>query len=107
MSGGPVDSIVTKPEHHILRDGIYPTKSYLLKSFQDDGALTPSQLRFNRCHASCRSSVEHGIGHLKGRFHCLYVFDVCSPGKAKKVIATCCALHSFAIKHETFWKMRK
>ena len=98
-SGGCVERIIAKSEYHILGDGAYPTKSYLLKPFRDDGALTPSQLRFNRAHASCRSSVERGIGHLKGRFWCLHFLDVRLPNKAKKIIATYCALHNFAIKH--------
>ncbi len=55
--------------------------------------------RFNRAHASCHSSVERGIGRLKGRFRCLHFLDVCSPNKAKRIIATCCVLHNFAIKH--------
>ena len=94
-----MEGIIAKPEYHILGDGAYPTKSYLLKPFRDDGALTPSQLKFNRTHASCRSSVERGIGRLKGHFRCLHFLDVRSPNKAKKIIATCCALHNFAIKH--------
>ena len=98
-SGGYVDRLVAKPEYHLLGDGAYPTKSYLLKPFRDDGSLTPSELRFNRAHASCHSSIERGIGHLKSRFHCLHFLDVCTPAKAKRIIATCCALHNFAIKH--------
>ncbi len=98
-SGGRVNQLIAKPEYHILGDGAYPTKSYLLKPFRDDSSLTPAQLRFNRAHAACRSSVERGIGRLKGRFHCLHFLDVRSPGKAKKIIATCCALHNFAIRH--------
>ncbi len=98
-SGGRVDRLVAKPEYHLLGDGAYPTKSYLLKPFRDDGSLTPSQLRFNRAYASCRSTIEHGIGQLKGRFCCLHFLDVRTPAKAKRIIATCCALHNFAIKH--------
>ncbi len=97
-----MDQIIAKPEYHLLGDGAYPTKSYLLKPFRDDGALTPAQLRFNRAHASCRSSVERGIGRLKGRFRCLHFLDVRSPDKAKKIIATCCALHNFAIRNRDF-----
>ncbi len=43
--------------------------------------------------------MERGIGHLKGHFRCLHFLDVHSPNKAKKIVATCCALHNFAIKH--------
>ena len=93
-----MERIIAKSEYH-LGDGAYPIKSYLLKPFWDDGALTPVQLKFNRAHASCRSSVERGIGHLKCHFRCLHFLDVHSPNKAKKIIATCCALHNFAIKH--------
>ncbi len=43
--------------------------------------------------------MERGIGRLKGRFRCLHFLDVRTPGKAKKVIAACWALHNFTIKH--------
>ena len=48
--------------------------------------------------------VERGIGHLKGRFRCLHFLDACTPNKAKKIIATCCFLHNFAIKHKDVTK---
>ncbi len=32
-SGGHVDHIIAKEEYHLLGDGAYPTKSYLLKPF--------------------------------------------------------------------------
>ncbi len=93
-----MEHIVSSPSYHLLGDGAYPTKSYLLKPFQDDGSLTRRQRTYNRVHSSIRSVVEHGIGRLKGRFKSLQFLDVKSPEKAKKIIATCCVLHNFAIR---------
>ena len=97
-NGGRVDHIVSSPTYHILGDGAYPTKSYLLKPFRDDGSLTRRQRNFNKVHSSIRCVVEHAIGRLKGRFRCLQFLDVKSPEKAKTIIATCCVLHNFAIR---------
>ncbi len=95
---GHVDHIVSSPTYHLLGDGVYPTKSYLLKPFRDDGSLTRRQHTFNRVHSSIRSVVQRGIGRLKGRFQSLQFLDVKSPEKAKKIIVTCCVLHNFAIR---------
>ncbi len=100
LNGGRVEHIVSSPRYHLLGDGAYPTKSYLLKPFRDDGSLTRRQRMYNRVHSSIRSVVEHGIGRLKGRFRSLQFLDVKSPEKAKKIIATCCVLHNFAIRNK-------
>lgn len=96
-NGEHMDHIISSPNFHLLGDGAYPTKCYLLKPFRDDGSLTRRQCTYNRVHSSIRSVVEHGIGHLKGRFRSLQFVYVKSPEKAKKIIATCCVLHNFAI----------
>ncbi len=97
-NGQHVDHLVCSPKYHLLGDGAYPTKSYLIKPFRDDGSLTRRQRNFNRVHSSIRSVVERGIGRLKGRFRCLQFLDVKTPAKAKHVIAMCCVLHNFAIR---------
>ncbi len=98
-SGGHVDHLIAKQQYPILGDRAYPTKSYLLKPFRDDGQLTRAQWKYNFVHASIRSIVEWGIGCLKGRFRCLQFLDARTPNKAKKIIATCCFLHNFALKN--------
>lgn len=35
---------------------------------------------------------------MKGQFRSLQFLDVKSPEKAKRIIATCCVLHNFAIR---------
>lgn len=99
LSGGRVEHLIAKQEYHLLGDGAYPSKSYLLKPFRDDSDLTRAQRKYNFMHSSIRSMVEHGIGHLKGRFRCLHFLDAHTPTKCKKIIAMCCVLHNFAIKH--------
>lgn len=97
-NGGCIDHIVSSPEYHLLGDGAYPTKAYLLKPFRDDGSLTRRQRTYNRVHSSIRSIVERGIGRLKGQFQSLQFLDVRCTNKAKRIIATCCVLHNFAIR---------
>ncbi len=99
-SGGHMEHLICKKEFHILGDGAYPSKSYLLKPFRDDGHLTCAQWKYNFVHSSIRSMVEHGIGHLKARFCYLHFLDARMPNKAKKIIAMCCFLHNFTIKHK-------
>ena len=36
-SGGRMEHLICKKKFHILGDGAYPSKSYLLKPFRDDG----------------------------------------------------------------------
>ncbi len=98
-SGGRVDHLIAKKEYHLLGDGAYPTKSYLLKPYRYDGQLTRAQQKYNFVHASIRSMVEQGIGQLKGRFRYLQFLDARTPSKAKKIIAMCCFLHNFALKN--------
>ena len=74
-SGGRIDHIMCSSAHHILGDGAYPTKSYLLKPYKDLGDLTRAQRRFNFIHASVRSVAERAIGRLKGRFRRLKFVD--------------------------------
>ncbi len=93
-----MDHIISSPQYHLLGDGAYPTKCYVLKPFRDDGSLTCRQRNYNRVHSSIRSVVERGIGRLKGRFRCLHFLDIKSPEKAQKIIATYCVLHNFAIR---------
>ncbi len=83
-SGGHVDHIVSNPDFHLLGDGAYPSKSYVLKPFHDAGDLTRSQRKYNFVHSSIRSMVERGIGRLNGRFRCLHFLDVHMPDKGKK-----------------------
>ena len=97
-NGGWIDHIVASPTYHLLGDGAYPTKAYLLKPFRDDSSLTRRQQNYNRVHSSIRSVVEWGIGWLKGRFRSLQFLDVRSTEKAKHIIATYCVLHNFAIR---------
>ena len=97
-NGGRIEHIACAPYFHLLGDGVYPTKAYLLKPFRDDGSLTRRQRNFNKVHSTIRSVVKRAIGRLKGCFRCLHYLDVKSPEKAKRIIETCCVLHNFAIR---------
>ena len=81
----------------ILGDSAYPLKSWLMRPFQDNGALTPGQRHFNKELSQARIVVEQGFGQTKGRWRCLDKrMDEDSWRIPQKIIA-CCVLHNICI----------
>jgi hypothetical protein len=63
------------PNNHLLGDGAYPLRSWLLKPFRNNGHLTRIQRRFNYRLSSTRAAIERAFGLLKGRFRLLQLLD--------------------------------
>lgn len=59
----------------LLGDSAYPSLTWLISPFKDNGNLTDEQKRFNFLHSSARVVIEHAFGLLKGRFRLLKFFD--------------------------------
>lgn len=76
-------------DNHLLGDGAYPLKSWLLKPFRDNGHLTRRQRRFNYRLSSARVVIERAFGLLKGRFRRLKLLDTKSIKTAVDTIIVC------------------
>jgi len=80
-------------DFHILGDGAYPMKSYVLKPFRDFG----NQRRYNRIHSSVRVDSERGIGIYKSRWKRLTYVNTDCVKRARYIICVACVLHNFCI----------
>jgi len=82
---------------HVLGDGAYLLKRWLMTPYRDTGHLTRSQIRYNQCLSSKRQVIERAFGLLKGRFRrlkhiCMKKFEeICN------LIVASCVLHNICI----------
>lgn len=70
---------------------------WLITPFKNLGNLTPQQVRFNKRLSSARQVVEHGFGHLKGRFCRLQDIPLHSFTENYQMILAHCILHNMCI----------
>lgn len=59
----------------IIGDSAYPSLSWLVPPFRNNGHLTPQQTEFNYMLSSTRMIVEKTFGLLKGRFRRIKSFN--------------------------------
>ena len=81
----------------ILGDSTYPIKPWLMRPFQDNGALTPDKRNFNKELSQSRIVAEHGFGQTKGRWRSL---DKRIDEKTRRIpdtITACCVLNNTCI----------
>lgn len=76
--------------YHIIADGAYPLRRWLLTPYRDNGHLNKQEKRYNRYLSSCRVVVERSFALLKDRFRRLQFLDTCSVETAVEVITACC-----------------
>ncbi|XP_033731771.1 putative nuclease HARBI1 [Pecten maximus] len=84
-------------QHHVLADGAYPLRRWLLTPFRNNGHLTLREKKYNKYHSSIRVAIERAFGNLKGRFRRLLNLQTHSVKTACKVIMACCVLHNIYI----------
>lgn len=89
-------------KYHILGDGAYPIRPWLLIPYKDYGNLTHKQKRYNKKFSATRVLIENTFGILKGRFRQLIRLDMLSVSTLTKFIIVCCILHNFCIDYEDF-----
>ncbi|OWZ14490.1 hypothetical protein PHMEG_00012025 [Phytophthora megakarya] len=94
--------------HHLLGDGGYMLREYLLTPFEHDARSTPEINKYNLVHSRRRISVECAFGALKGRFQILrHELESHSEQVDATVIGACVVLHNFCILHDkkslTLW----
>lgn len=82
----------------LLGDLAYPSLSWLVPPFRDNGHLTPQQREFNFLHSSTKISVEKAIGELKGRFRRIKFFtEYREMSFITNTVSVACILHNYCI----------
>lgn len=84
-------------KYHILGDGAYGIREYLLTPFKDFGHLTPEQQLYNKKFCSTRVTIENTFGIFKSRFRQLLLLDMHTVSRLTKFIIACCVLHNLCI----------
>ncbi len=89
------------PDLHLIGDGAYPLKTWLMKNFARNSA-SADQRAFNAPMNSARSRVEHAHGMLKQRWRRLELldFDIHKLGRA---ILCCALLHNVCLRANDLW----
>lgn len=83
--------------YHILGDGGYPLRKWLLTPYRDNGHLSSQQRKYNHNHSSNRVVVERSFALLKSRFKRLKFIDTSTVSTAVDIIMVCCILHNLCI----------
>lgn len=84
----------------LLGDSAYPSLSWLVPPFKDNGRLSANHHDFNYRHSATRMPVEMFYGHLKGRFRRLKFIEMLDIKKISDVILACSVLHNIIIIEE-------
>lgn len=84
-------------QFHLVGDGAFPLKEWLLTLYRDNGHLTAQQRRFNISLSSKRQVIERAFGMLKGRFRRLKYIHLKSMEEICKTIIAACILHNICI----------
>lgn len=83
--------------NHIIADGGYPLRRWILTPYRDNGHLTQEQKNYNYKLSSNRVVVERAFGLLKGRFRRLRYLDTQKIQTAVEIIMTACVLHNVCL----------
>ena len=79
----------------LLGDSGYMLRDWLMTPLLT--AQSPKDDAYNSAHSVTRSTVEHCIGVIKRRWHCLHTELRVDPAKAFKIICACPVLHNRAV----------
>ncbi|XP_061071558.1 uncharacterized protein LOC133105447 [Conger conger] len=85
--------------YYVVADSAYPLRSWVMKPFEDTGALDDGQKRFNSKIGLARSVVENAFGRLRGRWRCLMKRNDCNVDVIRAMVVTCCVLHNLCEKN--------
>ena len=81
----------------LLGDSGYGLSTWLLTPYLNPA--NDAQIHYNNIHKRTRCAVERCIGILKMRWRCLTKPIMFRPERASRIVASCAALHNFAVSH--------
>ena len=85
---------------HLLGDGAYPCKRWLITPYRNRGNLTRDQIKFNQILSGTRVIIENAFGLLKGRFRRLQFVEMNDISYVVKTVITACILHNICILNQ-------
>lgn len=90
---------INMPKHAVIvGDDAFPLKTYLLKPFSRNCALSYEQKVFNYRLSRARRISENAFGILAAKFRIFEKPIPLSPEKVDKIILACCSLHNWLRK---------
>lgn len=87
-AGGP-------PKFHIISDGIFPLKTWLMNPYEIRNHMPIIEENFNHRLSSARMTIEGAFGRLKARWRVLLRKPDIHITTMRKVIYVCFLLHNF------------
>lgn len=82
---------------HLLGDGAYPLRRWLLTPHRDTGHLLPEEKRYNTRFSGKRQVIERAFGMLKGRFPRLKFCNIQQIKYAVNIVSAACVLHNMSL----------
>jgi len=95
--------LICENKHHIIVDGAYSIRDWLLVPYKNYENLTDTQIQFNKMLCGTRVLIENSFGLLKSCFRQLLQVDIHDVDKITKFIISCCLLHNMCIDMEDQW----
>lgn len=89
-------------KYHILGDGAYAIRTWLLIPYRETINLNCSQRNYNKRFCATRVKIENTFGILKSRFRQLLRLDMHKIEKISKYILALCVLHNLCIDNDDF-----
>lgn len=82
---------------HVLAEGAYELREWLLTPYRNYEALTPGRKRYNDRFCRTRVVIENAFGMLKKRFIQFKRLQMWDVDRITKFIISCCVLHNICI----------
>ncbi|XP_046753074.1 putative nuclease HARBI1 [Diprion similis] len=89
--------------YHLLGDGAYSIREWLLIPFKNYGTLTAAEREYNNRFCATRVLIENTFGLLKRRWRQLLEIDMHKVEKISKFIISGCVLHNLCIDNEDIY----
>lgn len=91
-------------EQFIIGDKAYPTLTWCMSPYIDDGKLTQVQKNFNHIHAKTRQVIERAFALLFGCWRRLKFIDMNRHDFIPYVVLAACTLHNICLNYEDLYR---